>query len=229
MLHDLIMQERYCLRNVMVQLEHKNVEILVLFKLFSLFSLGCDYKRWIARWVFNYIFILLFNSVQPSLSAWSRGVHAVLQSPRSHRGTSVSWSSSTRPTVLSKSCEYQVQCLSHTSRCSTASWGGLLWNPPTHHFTPSISSCWRSSEWRRNRLPLSSIMLWVMLSQLHISRGNATGGGGLLDFDVVLLHKGRCHRVPLEGFSHPLCLNILLTCHILACWWEFSVIVYVSV
>lgn len=50
--------------------------------------------------------------------------------------------------------------------------GGVLRNPSTHHFTPSISCCWRSSEWRRNRLPLSGIMLWVTLSQLHTCRGN---------------------------------------------------------
>lgn len=95
--------------------------------------------------------------------------------------------------------------------------GGFLRNPSTHHFTPSISCCWRSTEWRWNRLPQSGIMLWVTLSQLHTCRGNATGGGGLLDFDVVLLHTGRFHRVPLEGLSHPLCLKTLLTCHILAC------------
>lgn len=97
-------------------------------------------------------------------------------------------------------------------------------NPSTHHFTPSISCCWGSSEWRRNRLPLSGIMLWVTLTQLPSCRGNVTGGGGLLDFDVVLFHTGRCHRVLLEGLSHPLCLKILLTCYILACWWESSII-----
>lgn len=67
-------------------------------------------------------------------------------------------------------------------------------------------------------------MLWVTVSQLHSCWGNVTGGGGLLDFDVVLFHTGRCHRVPLEGLSHPLCQKILLTCYILECWWECSII-----
>lgn len=71
--------------------------------------------------------------------------------------------------------------------------GGVLRNPSTHHFTPSISCCWRSSEWRRNRLPLSGIMLWVTLSQLHTCRGNVMcvcmGGSSRLRCSFVSYRK----------------------------------------
>lgn len=103
----------------------------------SVFSFGWHYTQWMLKWVSNCVFIFLLDPVQPSLSAWSRGVGVVLQSPRSHRETSVSWSSSTRPTVHSKSCEYQHQCLSHTPTDPSAALllGGFLTEPldPSFH------------------------------------------------------------------------------------------------
>lgn len=175
------------------------------------------------------VFIFLFNPVQPSPSAWSRGVGVVLQSPWSHRRTSVSWSSSTRPTVPSKSCELSTAVsFSHTHwfRCSTVSWGVSYGTPRpiiSHHQSPAAEGAVNGDGVGFPYLAL------CCGSRSH----NYTHAEEMLQegvgFYVVLFHTGRCHRVPLEGLSHPLCLKILLTCYILACWWESSRTFYVSI
>lgn len=137
--------------------------------------------QWIQCWVFNCVYFLFIFLTLYS-QAYQPGREVLVPFYSQHGSTEEHPWAEVRPhTQLSFPSHVSINChvfLTYTlTLMQYCFFGGVLQNPLTHHFTPSISCCWRSSEWRQDRHPQSGIMVWVTLSQLYTCRGSATKRG----------------------------------------------------